>query len=158
MASRTTRKVLLWLNHLDLRPGDPSVTTSFDWIQTHGLVVNSSTTGDTAPGGGNKVVATGIEVPPGWLVTGVRVCYQLSNARTHIDQIRLAQTQHPPGTQLVILDDPTAHSALGPVCVDSQPTSVDPAHGAIMLSLRLAFGDTGDGITIRALGLHPTAG
>src|SRR5207249_5238042 len=85
---------IMWINHLELLPGDSSV-------------IMSNTTGDTATGGGNKVVEKGLQVPPGFLITGVRVCYELSNARSFIDQIRLSQVQDPPGTALVQLDDAT---------------------------------------------------
>ena len=53
---------LMWINPLDLLPGDPSVHTSFNAVNSRvgsglsGLIVTSSTTGDIAPGGGNKVI------------------------------------------------------------------------------------------------------
>jgi hypothetical protein len=154
VAERTRRGPIMWLNHLDLLPGDPSVTTRHEWVQSHGLVVRSSTTGEMAPSGGNKVVTMGVQVPPGFLITGVRVCYELSNARTFISQIRLAQTQAPPGTQLVILDDGTDHTQPGPRCVDSARTTIDPGKGAVTLSLRVNFADTADQINILAVGLR----
>src|SRR2546428_12700495 len=132
---------IMWINHLDLLPGDSSV-------------IMSNTTGDTATGGGNKVVEKGLQVPPGFLITGVRVCYELSNARSFIDQIRLSQVQDPPGTALVQLDDATHLVNPGPVCVDSAPTTVNPELGAVRLDLRVNFGDTSDKIVVRAVGLH----
>jgi len=155
MAKPATRPrgPLTWLNHLDLLPGDPSVMTSHDAVQSHGLVVTSSTTGDIAQGGGNKVVTMGVHTAPGYLITGVRVCYELSNARTFISQIRLAQTQLPPNTQLVMLDDGTDHTDPGPRCVNSTRTSIDPVNGAVTLDLRLNFGNTADRINILAVGL-----
>src|SRR3974377_2203803 len=51
-----------WLNHFSLLPGDASVTVTYNAVSSGvgsgltGLVVHSSTTGDTATGGGNKVV------------------------------------------------------------------------------------------------------
>lgn len=155
MAERATRPrgPLTWLNHLDLLPGDPSVTTSHDAIQSHGLIVTSSTTGEIAQGGGNKTATLAVHTVPGYLITGVRVCYQLSNPRTFISQIRLAQTQHPPDTQLVLLDDGTNHTDPGPRCVNSIRTSIDPANGAVTLDLRVNFGNTADRINILAVGL-----
>ena len=132
---------IMWINHLELLPGDASV-------------IMSNTTGDTATGGGNKVVEKGLQVPPGFLITGVRVCYELSNARSFIDQIRLSQVQDPPGTALVQLDDATHLVNPGPVCVDSAPTTVNPELGAMRLDLRVNFGDTSDKIVVRAVGLH----
>jgi hypothetical protein len=153
-------KTVMWIDHLDLLPGDPSVITSFNAINSgvgsglSGLIIQSNTTGDTAPGGGNKVVEMGLEVPPGFLIKGVRVCYELSNARSFITQIRLAQVQNPPSTALVLMDDATALTDPGPICVDSATTTVDPAAGAVLLSLRVNFGDTSDRIVVRAIGLH----
>ncbi|MFL5798314.1 MAG: hypothetical protein ACJ77A_10325 [Actinomycetota bacterium] len=156
MAERTTspRGPATWLNHLELRPGDLSVTTSHNAIQSHGLIVSSSTTGDIAQGGGNKVVTMAVHTLPDYLITGVRICYELSNTRTFISQIRLSQTQHPPNTQLVMLDDGTDHTDPGPRCVNSAGTSIDPAKGAVTLSLRVNVGNTSDRINILAVGLH----
>ena len=139
---RQAGKRLMWLDHLSLLPGDSSVQTSFNAVSSgvggglSGLVIQSTTTGDTAPGGGNKVVHKALDVPPGLIIKGVRVCYELSNARSFITQIRLAQVQDPPATALVLLDDGTNHTAPGPVCVDSTPCTIDPAKGPLLLSLR----------------------
>jgi hypothetical protein len=153
---------VMWIDHLALLPGDPSVKTSFNAINSgvggglSGLIIQSTTTGDQAQGGGNKVVETAVEVPPGFQITGVRICFENSNPRSFISQTRLAQVQNPPSTAVVKLDDPTHHNQAGPVCVDSQPTSVDPSAGAVLLSLRVNFGDTSDKIVIRGLALHLT--
>jgi hypothetical protein len=150
----------MWINHLDLLPGDGSVSTSFNAINSGvggglaGLVITSSTTGDTAPSGGNKVVWTGTQVPPGYIITGVRTCYELSSRGSFITQTRLAQMQDPPSSAVVQMDDGTDLNAAGPVCVDSQPTSVDPARGEVLLSYRVNFGATGDRIAVRAVGLR----
>ena len=77
--------VIMWIDHLALLPGDPSVQTSFNAISSgvggglSGLIIKSTTTGDTGQGGGNKVVQTALEVPPGFKITGVRVCFEYSN-------------------------------------------------------------------------------
>ncbi len=150
----------MWVNHLDLLAGDPSVITSFNAISSgvggglSGLIIQSTTTGDTAPSGGNKVVEMGLEVPPGFIIKGVRVCYELSNRRSFITQIRLAQVQDPPGSALVLLDDGTNQTNPGPVCVDSATASVDPSLGSVLLSLRVNFGNSSDRIVVRAVGLH----
>jgi len=150
----------MWVNHLDLLAGDPSVITSFNAISSgvggglSGLIIQSTTTGDTAPSGGNKVVEMGLEVPPGFIIKGVRVCYELSNRRSFITQIRLAQVQDPPSSALVLLDDGTNQTNPGPVCVDSATASVDPSLGSVLLSLRVNFGNSSDRIVVRAVGLH----
>lgn len=154
------RGEVMWINHLDLLPGDGSVTTSFNAINSGvgsglaGLVIRSSATGDTAPTGGNKVVWTGTQVPPGYIITGVRTCYELSSAGSFITQTRLAQMQDPPSSAVVQMDDGTDLNAAGPVCVDSAPTSVDPARGEVLLSYRVNFGSTNDRIVVRAVGLR----
>jgi hypothetical protein len=158
-AVRRPRKTIMWVNHFDLLPGDPSVTTSFNAVSSGvgggltGLVIQSSTTGENAQGGGNKVVHMGLEVPPGYLIRGVRVCYELSSRRSFISQIRLAQVQTPPQSAIVLLDDGTDQTNPGPICVDSAATTVDPSLGEVLLSLRVKFGNTSDKIVVRALGL-----
>jgi hypothetical protein len=88
---------LMWINHLDLVAGDVDVVTSFNSTTSgvggglSGLIIQSSAPGDTSASGGIKVVEKGLQVPPGWLIRGVRVCYDLSNVRSFITQIRLAQ-------------------------------------------------------------------
>lgn len=157
------RRHVLWVNPLDLLPGDPSVTTTFNAVSSGigsglaGLVVHSSTTGEVAQSGGNKVVWMGLEVPPGFHITGVRVCYENSGRRSFISQIRLDQLQDPPATAVVLLDDPTDLVNPGPVCHDSQAATIDPAKGAVFLSFRVNFGDIGDSIVIRGVGLHLVA-
>jgi hypothetical protein len=153
------KETVMWLNHFDLLPGDPSVTTSFNAINSGvgggltGLVIHSSTTGENAQGGGNKVVHMAAEVPPGFTVRGVRVCYELTSKKSFISQIRLAQVQNPPASASVLLDDGTDLTNPGPVCVNSSPTSIDPGPGALLLSLRVNFGSTADKIAVRGLGL-----
>jgi hypothetical protein len=161
---------LMWINHLDLVAGDVDVVTSFNSTTSgvggglSGLIIQSSAPGDTSASGGIKVVEKGLQVPPGWLIRGVRVCYDLSNVRSFITQIRLAQVQPIPSTALVLLDDGTDQTAPGPFCVDSTSlpagSEVDPSAGGVRLSLRLFFDAAGiigagaDRIVIRSLGLH----
>lgn len=150
-----TAQTIMWVNHLDLLPGDSSVTaTTYTSTFDFGLVIKSSTTGSIDSHGGIKVVSKGLQIPPGFLLTGVRVCYQLSNPGSFINQIRLSQVQDPPGTAVVMLDDGTSLTDPGPVCVDSASTTVDPSQGAVILDLRVNFGNTSDQITIKSLGVY----
>lgn len=155
-----SRPIIMWIDPLDFLPGDSSVDTSFNAVSSgvggglSGLIIQSTTTGDTGSSGGNKVVEKGIQVPPGYLLKSVRVCYELANARSFITQIRLAQVQNPPSSATVLLDDATDQTNAGPVCVNSQPTSIDPGIGGVLLSFRVNFGDTSDRIVVRAVGLH----
>jgi hypothetical protein len=153
------KELIMWVNHLSLLPGDPSVKTSFNAVNSTvgggltGLVIQSTTTGDEAQGGGNKVVQKALDIPPGFRIIGVRVGYENSNVRSFITQVRLAQVQNPPGTALVLLDDPTHLNAGGPTYANSAATSIDPAKGPLLLDLRVNFGDTSDRIAVRGLGL-----
>ena len=157
------RKMTMWVNHFDLLPGDPSVTTSFNAINSGvgggltALVIQSSTTGENGQGGGNKVVHMGLQVPPGYVIRGVRVCYELTNKRSFISQIRLSQIQSPPQSAIVLLDDGNDQTNPGPICVDSASTNINPEAGEVLLDLRVNFGNTADKIAIRAVGLHLTA-
>jgi hypothetical protein len=154
------RLKIMWIDHLDFLPGDPSVTTSFNAVSSgvggglSGLIIQSNTLGNTGTGGGNKVVEKGLQVPPGYLIKGVRICYELSNARTFFTQTRLDQVKDPPNQSIVLLDDATHLTNPGPVCVDSQSTTVDPSRGAVRLNFRINTGDTSDRIVLRAVGLH----
>jgi hypothetical protein len=156
---------LMWIDHFSFLPGDASVQTSFN-STTSGigggltaLVIGSTTTGENANSGGNKDVQRSLEVPPGYTIKSVRVCYELTNSRSFISQIRLAQIEPTPSSALVNLDDATDQTATGPVCVNSAATNVDASGGAVLISLRVNFGNTGDKIALRAVGLNlaPTA-
>jgi hypothetical protein len=149
-----------WVNHFALLPGGAEVTTTSNSTSSGigggltGLVIHSSTTGETFADGGNKVVHMALDLPKNTIITGVRVCYELTDPDTHISQIRLAQVQDPPATALVRLDDGTDLVDPGPVCIDSAGTFVKAADGSVLLSLRVDFADIADAIVVRALGLH----
>jgi hypothetical protein len=158
----TNQSTIMWINHLDLVPGGDEVQTFFDSTNSgvggglSGLIVMSTTAGETFTGGGNKVIEKGLQVPPNYSITGVRVCYESTSATSFISQIRLDQLQDPPSTSLVKLDDGTDLTVPGPVCVNSAATSVDPSLGAVRMSLRVNFDATTfatDKIVIRGLGL-----
>jgi len=152
-----------WVNHFDLLPGCPEITTSFRSTSSEigggltGLVMASTTAGDTCEDTGNKVVQMALELAEDTRITGVRLCYESTDAGTFIDQIRLAQVQDPPATAVVMLDDPTPLTNPGPVCVDSAKTSVNSSKGSVLLSLRSMFGANAappGRIVVRALGLY----
>lgn len=146
-----------WLNHLAFTPGVATLATTFDAVNSgvgsglSGLIITSTATGDTGP-----ALEQGVQVPPGFLVNGVRVCYELSSAQSYISQVRISQLQDPPATAVVRLDDGSDLVAPGPVCVDSaQPAAgpVDPQQGALRLDLGAAFAATTDRIVLRGVGL-----
>ena len=151
---------IMWIDHFGLQPGDATVQTSAQGTTPAGfgfagLVVTSTTTGEVSPAtGSRKVVHRALEVPPGYTVKGVRVCYELSNSRTFISRIGLAQVANPPTAATVVLDDDTDRTNLGPICIDSAETTVATTSGSILLSLQLNFGDIGDSIVIRGVGIR----
>ena len=161
---------ILWLNHLDFLEGDSSVFVDFESVDClgglSGLAITSSTLGENGASGGNKVVEKGIPVPPDFKINGVRVCYENSSAASFISQIRLCQLGSPPGFCYVQLDDGTDLTDPGPACVNSStpfdgaidPNPDDPdLEGALRLSLRVNFGNLGDTICLRGVGLIGTS-
>jgi hypothetical protein len=151
---------VMWVNHLDFLPGDATVITSFNSTSSgvgsglSGLVIQSTTPGEAGLSGSRKVIETGLQVPPGYLVTGVRICYQATSFASFVTQVRLAQLQDPPNSAIVILDDGTDQLNPGPICVNSQPTTADPRLGALRLSIGFNFGNLSDRIVIRGVSLR----
>jgi len=104
-------------------------------------------------------VEKGLQVSPGFLISGVRVCYELSSETSFISNISLAQLQDPPATESVPLNDLKDLTNKGPICVDSPAppltlTPIDPSLGAVRLSFGVNFANNTDLIVIRAVGLH----
>ena len=152
---------LMWVSHLDLLAGDPSVQTSFNSVSSgvghglSGLIIQTNTIDNGPSQGDDKVVQKALEVPPGHMIKGIRLCYELSNERTFINQINILQVQNPPDRAIPILTDSSIFNNKGPICINSQQSSspIDPADGPILLSLRINSGDPSDRIVIRGLGL-----
>lgn len=160
--SRDPLANVMWVNHFDLLSGDTSdITTTYDSTSSGvgggltGLVIQSSSEGDTFPLGGNKVVHMALDLPKQTKIYGVRVCYENSSKASFISQIRLAQVQNPPSSALVKLDDATDLTDPGPVCVNSAKVipAINSKDGSVLLSLRVNTDDVTDRIVIRALGL-----
>ena len=168
VADLAPKENLLWINYLDLVPGDTDVVTSYNSTNSgvggglSGLIITSTTAGENSVTGGNKVVEKGLQVPPGYKVAGVRVCFESSNPTgSFISQIRVDQLQETPDTRVILLDDGTDLMNVGPVCVDSASPAggpIDPSLGSLLLSLRVNFADPvtnpNDKIVVRAIGLY----
>ncbi len=165
--ARSSLSQIEWLNHLKLLPGDPTVTstqyqqhTSFG-TNVEGLVITSSTTGDVDSNNEDKFVSMALVTPKQTKITGVRLCYEMSDpgvTGSFIDDIRLAQFNNTnASTATVLLDDTTDQDASGPTCVTSMVTSappfIDASKGTVVLSLRVDFANINDQIVVRALGL-----
>jgi len=155
-----------WLNHLELLPGDPTVTaTQFQQhpsfgTNVEGLVITSSTTGDVDSNGEDKFVSMALATPKETRIKGVRLCYELSDpgaSGSFIEDIRLAQFNNTDAsTASVLLDDGIVRDASGPTCVTSKSPLISAGKGTIVLSLRTNFASTSDQIGVRALGLLVT--
>jgi hypothetical protein len=154
---------IMWIDHFGFLPGDSSVTTTHNAVSSGvgggltALVISSSTTGEIANGGGNKEVQRALEVPPGYTIKRVRVCYENTSAGSFISQIRLAQIQPTPSSAVVRLDDATDLTAVGPVCVNSAATNVVASDGTVLISLRVNYASTNDKIALRGVGLELAA-
>jgi len=149
----------MWINHLDLVPGGAEVQTLYSSVNSgvgsglSGLIVMSTSLGEVFTTGGDKLIEKGLDVPPNYKITGVRVYHELSSAASFISQVRLSQLQNPPSTASVVLDDGTDLASVGSVCVNSAATSVDMTLGEVRLALRVYLGSLTDKIIIRGLGL-----
>src|SRR5260370_20530009 len=86
----------MWIDHLVFLPGDPSVQTSFNAVNSgvggglSGLIITSSTLGSEAQGGGTKGIETALQIPPDFQIVTVRVCYETSIQRNSITQTALS--------------------------------------------------------------------
>ncbi len=81
-------------------------------------------------------------------VSSVTVCYAISTTvvgRTYLSQTRLS-SMTTPNSALVMLDNGTDRTALGPACY-TVPAAFTPA-GTLELGLKVVFGSTSDRITI----------
>ena len=140
-----------WINHLDFLPGDSNVSTGYN-----NVIVRGGGLEITAAEAGRNFVQQGLQVPPGYLVNGVRVCYA-QTGRSHIDQVALIQLQDPPTSIAALLNDETTfdNSDPGPVCVNSALPAepIDPALGALSLRVGVNFANDTDSIVILGVGL-----
>jgi hypothetical protein len=127
---RRTR--VLWLDHFGLLPGDSDQTTShrsttscpgFTSCLT-GLVIESSTTGDTFASFITQVRLAQVQDPPDSAVVLLDDGTDLTDA----------------GPACVDSEPPFAGS-------------IDPEAGSLLVSLRLDYGSTTDRIVVRGLGL-----
>ncbi len=138
---------LMWINPLDLRAG--TSTLALD-ATAPGLAVSGA-------GAGSDVVQVGLQVPLGFAVTGVKVCYVSGTAASFLSSVQLLQyaaTPVAPPASLVS-QSPAAPLASTLTCLDTTPIAgVDPsAGGAMFLSLGVTF-NAAEAIVVRAVGLH----
>lgn len=144
---------LLWINHLGLM-ADPADLLSVSQASAplggpSGLFIQS------AAGAVDKGLEVGLQVPPGYRITKVNVCYQLSSpATSSISHINLSQLTTA-ATAANVLTDIVPKTSPSATCVDSAAalTPVDPINGPVRLNIGVTLG-AGNQIVIRAIGLH----
>jgi len=142
-----------WINHLDFLPG-PDVAAEFNTVSVRGGGLEVTPTATTPV---NSFVQQGVQVPAGYLVNGVRVCYaQTGTGDSHIDRVTLLQLQDPPTGVDAVLDDEIAFDGTdpGPVCLNTTPQRpFDPNMGALSLRFGVDFVDDADSVVILGVGL-----
>ncbi len=143
-----------WINHLDFLPGS-DVDVKFNSVSVRGgglEITPAATTPVTS------FIQQGVQVPAGYLVNGVRVCYaQTGTGDSYIDRVTLLQLQDPPTGVDVVLDDDMTFTGddIGPVCVNTAPqrVPVDPSLGALSMRFGVNFVDDADSVVILGVGL-----
>ncbi len=147
---------ITWLDHLAMRPTEPELTVSQGSNHTGlglgqvGLVVNSSTIGDTYANGSNKTIVLEVAGVTSSL-SGIQVCSNSSNPRSFVSQIRVAEAQGD-GSYLVRLDERIDPTDMSPVCLTIN-RRFDTHAQPLSVSLRLTFGDVSDQIAILGVAL-----
>ncbi len=146
---------LLWINHLGLMADPADLVTASQATAplagASGLLIQTTALVPIA----DKGLEMGLQVPPGYKIAKVNVCYQSSAIGTFISSINLSQLTAP-GIATPVLTDPTDQTSTIAVCVDSTPaaTAVDPLNGPVRLNIGVTFGNIIDQIVIRAIGLY----
>jgi hypothetical protein len=92
-----------------------------------------------------------LPIPTDLKIKKLSVCYQLSNSRSLISQIKLTEQKEPPSTT-VIHDDSTELTSTTSTCYESNVGGWQPQK-AITLGLGLKFGNASDHIDIGAIGV-----
>lgn len=137
---------ILWLSPTDFVTGDKSLRISYPSVAHPAVEIKTKTPGDL------KWIYLGLRVPLDHDIHSIHVCYQLSNSRSFISQIRLAEMQAP-DQAVVRHDDATDLLSTTPICYQSPVVPFRPG-AAIMLALRLNFGNVVDTITLGAIGVE----
>lgn len=140
---------LLWINHLGLMadPADGLLVSHAS--ASSGLLIRAAVGTVT-----DKGLEVGLQVPPGYRITKVNICYQVSGTSS-ISHINLSQLTSP-GATTTVLTDNVAKVSTTPACADSAAavTPVDPINGAVRLNIGVSLANIIDQIVIRAIGLY----
>jgi outer membrane murein-binding lipoprotein Lpp len=120
-----------WINHLGFWPTTSDVVTEID-VEHTALAVSPA----PSVGAGDYFVQQLVQVPAGYLVTGVQVCYANTDPSpgNYLTQITLAQLTPTAPALLVLVDDSDRTAAEACVSVPAFGP-VDPSLGALRLGL-----------------------
>ena len=135
-----------WLSPTDFVSGDKSLKISYPSVTHSAVEIKTRALGDL------KWIYLGLRVPPDHDIHAIHVCYQLSNSRSFISQVRLVEMQTPDQT-VVRHDDGTNLLSTSPTCYRSPVVAFRPG-AAVLLALRLNFGNAADTITLGAVGVE----
>jgi hypothetical protein len=120
----------IWLGPTNFVTGDPTLRLSYPFVSHPSTVVTCTAPGDF------KWVSLGLRLPPEVQIDTVLICYEVSNARSFISQVRLVEMTTPERAT-VIHDDPTHLTSTAPATYSSAVSRLVPS-GAVTLELRLA--------------------
>ncbi len=140
MSTRT-----LWISPTDWVSGDATLRLSYPSAAHPATEITATAPGDL------KWVSLALRLPPFTEIKAVRVCYQVSNPRSFISQVRLTEMTTPERA-LVRHDDATDLTNVAPTCYVSEVANLR-AEGAITLALRLNFANRSDKIILGAVGI-----
>lgn len=135
-----------WLNPVDFVTGDRSLKINSPSVAHPGVEIKAKTPGDS------KWIFLGLTIPPNQDIQALQVCYQLSNPRSFISQIRLIEMRTP-DQAIVHHDDTTDLLSITPTCYRSPVVAFRPA-ASVMLALRLNFTNVTDTIKLSSIGME----
>src|SRR5215471_401034 len=118
----------IWLSPTEYVTGDPSLEISYPFVSHPSTIVSCTAPGDF------KWVSMGLRLPPDAQIGEVIICYEVSNARSFISQVRLVEMTTPDHAA-VIHDDPTDLTSTTPATYSSAVSGLIPS-GAVTLELR----------------------
>ena len=138
----------IWSSPTEYVTVDPSLRIEYPSVNHPSTIVKSKTRG------GSKWISVSLRLPENITIEEVIVCYQVSNPRSFISQIRLSEMSTPDQAR-VRHDDGAALQSPTPARYSSIVPGVVPAPGAaMMLQLRLNFQDAADRIYLGAVGVR----
>jgi hypothetical protein len=147
---------IVWLERFSLRD-DGQVGTSIGASSVHPPVrpprpaISWASDADAGATRNSRVLWTVAEVPPGYVVTDVRVGLG-TGSETFVGEITLAPINGLATTAVVLLADDPEGTDLGPLFVDSAPAA-DPAWRPTLLCLRLDVARTDGRVVLGGLRL-----